>query len=301
MNINVKKTKKSNLKIVIYFSLVIILVLVIFLVVSSISSTKKTLNSNSLIETINFAKTEEEKIVLAEAKVAKSLNAVVPIFMYHFVREDTGDYEYPENMVRPESLRKQLQYLKNNGYETIYKTDIGNLQNFTKPVWLTFDDGWEDFYQNAYPLFKEYNMKASYYVITNLVGTPGYVKENQLKEMKESGLIDIQSHTVTHPRLASLNKEKITEELSNSKKYLKEKIGIDSDVICYPYGSFNDTVINISKDIGYKYGLAMDGGVYYTSKHKNIYSIPRIYANRSMTLETFINYVKKSKVDVVWE
>ncbi len=301
MNINVKKKSKIRLELFIYLFLVIILAFVVCLFILKKSNDSSLLNSNNLTETINFAKTDEEKIVLAESKVAKSVNAVVPIFMYHFVREDTGDYEYPENMVRPESLRKQLQYLKENGYETIYKTDIGNLQNFTKPVWLTFDDGWEDFYQNAFPIFKEYNMKASYYVITNLVGTAGYVKEDQLKEMKESGLIDIQSHTVTHPRLASLSKEKITEELSNSKKYLKEKLGIDSNVICYPYGSFNDTVLNVSKEIGYNYGLAMDGGVYYTSKHKNIFSIPRIYANRSMTLETFINYVKKSKVDVEWE
>ena len=219
MNINVKKKSKIRLELFIYLFLVIILAFVVFLFILKKSNDSSLLNSNNLTETINFAKTDEEKIVLAESKVAKSVNAVVPIFMYHFVREDTGDYEYPENMVRPESLRKQLQYLKENGYETIYKTDIGNLQNFTKPVWLTFDDGWEDFYQNAFPIFKEYNMKASYYVITNLVGTAGYVKEDQLKEMKESGLIDIQSHTVTHPRLASLSKEKITEELSNSKKY----------------------------------------------------------------------------------
>lgn len=301
MDINAKKEKNSKLKILICLLVVIILISFIFLFTFKKSNDSKSLNSNTLTETINFAKTEENNIAGADSKTAKSVDAVVPIFMYHFVREDTGDYEYPENMVRPEILRKELQYLKNNGYETIYKTDIGNLENFTKPVWLTFDDGWEDFYLNAYPIFKEYNMKASYYIITDLVGTPGYVKEEQLKEMKESGLIDIQSHTVTHPRLASLSKEKITEELSNSKKYLKEKFDIDSDVICYPYGSFNNTVLSISKDLGYKFGLAMDGGVYYTSKHKDMYSIPRIYANRSMSLETFKNYVKKSKVDVVWE
>ena len=211
-----------------------------------------------------------------------------------------GDYEYPENMVKPETLRAQLEYVKNNGYQTIYKEDILNLENFTKPVWLTFDDGWEDFYINAFPLFKEYNMKASYYVITNLIGTPGYANLDQLKEMRDSGLIDIQSHTVTHPRLATLSNQKIQEELSNSKKYIKVNLNIESTAICYPYGSFNEFTKSMSKELGYNYGLAMDGGVYYTTKHKDIYSIPRIYANRSMSINTFANYLSKSKVEVTW-
>lgn len=279
----------------------IIAILIIAIVVFIYFKKSPNLATITSLTNYNVYEKSNENIITANLRVPKSVNASVPIFMYHFVRDDTGDYEYPENMMRPETLKAQLQYLKDNGYETIYKDDIAHLENFTKPVWLTFDDGWEDFYLYAFPLFKEYNMKASYYVITDLIGTPGYVKLEQLKEMKESGLIDIQSHTVTHPRLAALNSDEIYNELYNSKKYLKDNLDIDSEVICYPYGSFNNTVLNLSKEVGYKYGLAMDGGVYHTSIHKNIYSIPRIYANRSMSMTTFINYVKNSKVEVIWE
>lgn len=300
METSSQKDKRNNT--ILFVVLMIVLLIIIVLALITITKTpKKALDDVVSTESLKLLEIDEENIALSETRKAKSVDAVVPIFMYHFVREDTGDYEFPENMVSPETLEEQLEYLKENDYQTIYKTDIGSLENFTKPVWLTFDDGWEDFYLNAFPLFKKYNMKASYYVITDLIGTPGYVKLEQLKEMKESGLIDIQSHTVTHPKLATLTKEKVTKELSDSKKYLKEKLDIDSDVICYPYGSFNDTVLELSKELGYKYGLAMDGGIYYTSKHKDIYSIPRIYANRSMTLNTFANYVKKSRVSVVWE
>ncbi len=295
------KRKKRNNKILFSLLIFVLIIIIILSLIIVTKTPKKALNDVFTTESLSLSKIDEGSIALSETRKAKSVNAVVPIFMYHFVREDTGDYEFPENMVSPETLENQLNYLKENNYQTIYKTDIGNLENFTKPVWLTFDDGWEDFYLNAFPLFKKYNMKASYYVITDLIGTPGYVKLDQLKEMKESGLIDIQSHTVTHPKLATLSKEKIYQELNNSKKYLKEKLDIDTEVICYPYGSFNNTVLDLSKELGYKYGLAMDGGIYYTSKHDDIYSIPRIYANRSMTLNTFANYVKKSKVSVVWE
>lgn len=290
--------KRKFIFLLTFFIIVILIIAIVVFIYFKKSPSLVTITS---LTNYNVYEKSNENIITANLRVPKSVNASVPIFMYHFVRDDTGDYEYPENMMRPETLKAQLQYLKDNGYETIYKDDIAHLENFTKPVWLTFDDGWEDFYLYAYPLFKEYNMKASYYVITDLIGTPGYVKLEQLKEMKESGLIDIQSHTVTHPRLATLSSDEIYNELYNSKKYLKDNLDIDSEVICYPYGSFNNTVLNLSKEVGYKYGLAMDGGVYHTSIHKNIYSIPRIYANRSMSMTTFINYVKNSKVEVIWE
>jgi peptidoglycan/xylan/chitin deacetylase (PgdA/CDA1 family) len=234
-----------------------------------------------------------------EMKKYKEINASVPIFMYHFVSEDPGENPYPENVVRPTDLEKELKYLSENGYETINVTDLAHLQIYTKPVILTFDDGFLDFYTNAFPLFKKYNMKASLYIVNNFTTLGGYCNIEQIKEMQDSGLIDIQSHTVSHRKLATLSLDEIKTELIDSKKYIKENIGKDSTVICYPYGSYDKRVLEIVKE-NYTYGLAMDGGVYYTKTHKNLLEIPRIYANRSMPLDTFINYVKKSKVEVVW-
>lgn len=234
-----------------------------------------------------------------EMKKYKEINASVPIFMYHFVSEDPGENPYPENVVRPTDLEKGLNYLKENGYETINVTDLAHLQIYTKPVILTFDDGFLDFYTNAFPLFKKYNMKASLYIVNNFTTVGGYCNIDQIKEMQDSGLIDIQSHTVSHRKLATLTLDEIKTELIDSKKYIKENIAKDSTVICYPYGSYDKRVLEIATE-NYTYGLAMDGGVYYTKTHKNLLEIPRIYANRSMPLDTFINYVKKSKVEVVW-
>ena len=263
-------------------------------------SDKFTVTSNSDLNQ-NLKDNNDLDLKEKELKVPVSVNATIPIFMYHFVREDTGDYEYPENMMRPSMLKSQLQYLKDNNFETIYISDIENIHEYQKPVALTFDDGWEDFYINAFPLFKEYNMKATLYVITSLIGTPGYCNLNELRELKESGIVDIQSHTVSHPRLALLTLENAKKEMKDSKEYLKNNLDIDSDTICYPYGSFNGNVENIAKELGYKYGLAMDGGIYYTLSHKDLYSIPRIYANRSMTLSSFSKFCNKSNVKVTWE
>lgn len=274
------------------------LVLIILKITSSSSSNERVIDYSK--QEIDEKNINNMKKVEKDLKVPKSIEAAIPIFMYHFVRDNTGDYEYPENMVKPSTLREQLQYLKDNNFETLYISDLENIQSYSKPIALTFDDGWQDFYINAFPIFKEFNMKATLYIITGLVGTPGYCTLDELKELKESGIVDIQCHTVSHPRLATLSDSEIVKEIEDSKKYLKDNLGIDSDTICYPYGSFNDKVISLSKEAGYSYGLAMDGGIYYTAKYKNIYSIPRIYVNRSMTLNTFASYCNKSNVNVTW-
>lgn len=291
-------------KSIIYILIFLLLISILFTIMYIVKKMNNTTLGDSIIDysrqDINEENVDKADKIEKDLKIPKSIEAAIPIFMYHFVREDTGDYEYPENMVRPSTLREQLQYLKDNNFETLYISDLENIQSYSKPIALTFDDGWQDFYINAFPIFKEYNMKATLYVITGLIGTPGYCTLDELKELKASGIVDIQCHTITHPRLATLNDDKIIQEISESKKYLKDNLDIDSDTICYPYGSFNDKVITLSKKAGYSYGVAMDGGVYYTNKHKDVYSIPRIYANRSMTLNTFANYCNKSQVKVTW-
>ncbi len=247
---------------------------------------------------------QEEPIIQKEPEVEKvpiSYTAAVPIYMYHWVRDDTGDYPWPENMVRPSTLTEQIKYLVSNNYDLIWITDLEKIYKYEKPVALTFDDGWLDVYLYMFPLAKQYNIKYSMYIIKDMVGTPGYCDEAQLKEMQASGLVDIQSHTVTHPYLAQLSYEKQKNELFNSKEYLKETYGINSTVICYPYGSRNNNTIELSKEAGYIYGLDMDGGVYYTAKHIDPLKIPRIYATRSMSLDTFVNYASKAHVEVEWE
>lgn len=229
----------------------------------------------------------------------KGINYAVPIFMYHWVRDEIGDYPYPENMVSPSTLSEQCQYIVNNGYESIYVKDIENITEYTKPVALTFDDGFICFYLYAFPILKQFNVKSTLFVITDYVGTPGYCTKEQLLEMKESGIVDIQAHTKTHPHLAWLSVQEMYNQMNDCNTYLKEQLGIDSTMICYPYGSYNANTIEQAKKIGYKYGFAMDGGVYYSNRDDD-YEISRIYAYRSMNINTFASYCSKSYVNVNW-
>ncbi len=245
----------------------------------------------------NIEIVSEEK-VLEDIAPPKSFSYSIPIFMYHFVTDDYGNATDSENYISPSKLEEQLKYIIDKGYETVYITDLNELYKYTKPVALTFDDCFMFFYNNAFPLLKKYNLKASIYIITNYINGPNYLTTEQLKEMKESGIIDIQSHTLTHPKLTNIKLEQAEKEIIDSKKALKELLNVDSTVFCYPYGLYNNNIVKIVKE-NYKFALNMDGGIFHSNKN-NLYNIPRIYANRSMSMNTFMNYLKQSKVSVTW-
>lgn len=293
------KKKCKNKKIFIPFIIVIFVVLMIVILSVSFNSNKNKQQDTHLDEEEkNIVNIENISKESNEKKVYKSLNVSLPIFMYHFILDDYGENLDVENFVKPSTLEEQLKYIVDNGYQTVFVNEIEDLSNYTKPVALTFDDCFVYFYNNAFPLLKKYNQKASIYIICNYVNGPNYLTTEQIQEMVDSGLVSVQTHTLSHRELTSLSLEEMEKELVESKKYLESTYNISVDTVCYPIGKYNKNVINVAKD-NYKYGLAMTGGVYYSTKH-NLYEIPRIYANRSMTITQFANYLKKSNVEIVY-
>lgn len=287
-----KKCKKYLFPILII--IVIIICLLIFFAVVEKGRTKQN-NKSRNDNTVNIEDIEQES---KQKKVYKSINVSVPIFMYHFILDDYGNNTDIENFVKPSTLEEQLKYIVDNGYQTIFVSEIEDLSNYTKPVALTFDDCFVYFYNNAFPLLKKYNQKASIYIICNYVNGENYLTTEQIQEMVDSGLVSVESHTLSHKKLTSLSIEEMQKELVESKKYLDSTYGVNVDTICYPIGDYNDNVIKYAKG-NYKYGLAMTGGVYYSKKH-DLYKIPRIYANRSMKINEFAKHLEKAKVEVIY-
>lgn len=291
-----KKTSKNILFVLLLVLLIITLSVVIILNYGKKEENRKLNNIGG--ENQKNVNIDNIKNNVSEKKVYKRVNVSLPIFMYHFILEDYGENLDTENFVKPSTLEEQLKYIKDNGYQTVFVNEIENLANYKKPVALTFDDCGVYFYNNAFPLLKKYNQKASIYIICNYVNTRNYLTTEQIQEMADSGIISVQTHTLSHRELTSLSLEEMKKELVDSKKYLESTYNISVDTICYPIGKYNKNVINAAKE-NYKYGLAMTGGVYYSTKH-NLYEIPRIYANRSMSINEFANYLKKSKVEIIY-
>ena len=207
----------------------------------------------------------------------------IPTLMYHAVSDQM--WGIAELFVSPSEMEKQLKYLQDNGYTTITFEDFGRLDEISKPVMLTYDDGYDDNYTQLFPLLKKYNAKATVFVITGEIGKQYYLTEAQIKEMSDSGLVSIQSHTVTHPHLSDLNAEQLEQEMTQSKETLTRITGKEPFVLCYPTGKYSELSLQKTKE-HYSFGLLMNGGM-YTTGVQDPYMIPRFYISRDTDINAF--------------
>ena len=212
----------------------------------------------------------------------------VPVFMYHAVDNDL--WGISELFVKPERMEEQLKYLSENGYDTIFFEDLYNIDQYDKPVILTFDDGYLDNYTNLFPLLQKYNCKATIFVINQYIGNDvHYTNPDQLLEMANSGLVSIQSHTVTHPNLDTLDIEEQRHELEQSKLETCRMTRRESFVLCYPTGRYDNDTLEIIGDY-YHFGIKMNGGLYTTGDSP--FEINRYYISRDTSTSSFISILE---------
>ncbi|MGF7184797.1 peptidoglycan/xylan/chitin deacetylase (PgdA/CDA1 family) [Desulfitispora alkaliphila] len=219
-------------------------------------------------------------IAVAITQVPKDDTPTVPILMYHYFAPG----EASSVIVDPDVFREQLKYLLAEGYETITDEELllflqGELE-IEKPLLITIDDGYTNNYEYAYPILKDLGVTATIYTITSYRGqTPGYNAHfdwDQAREMYQSGHVELQSHTHdlhyavddTPALVARLEGEseedyrrRIRADLKKSKLLLEEEVGTQVITISYPYGTYNDTVVEVSKELGYELGLTVRPGV----------------------------------------
>ena len=168
----------------------------------------------------------------------------VPIFMYHAVGNDCWGEE--SLFVKPEELEKQLQYLSENGYETIFFEDLAHIEQYEKPVMLTFDDGYDDNSTNLLPLLQKYGMKATIFLIAGDVGKRHKLTREQISELVQSGLVSIQSHGWSHRNMANLPPLELLLEMARSQSAIAALTGRPPTALSYPNGSSNERVRKIA-------------------------------------------------------
>lgn len=195
----------------------------------------------------------------------------IPILMYHAVHVmDPSEASNANLIVDPDLFEAQIKALAKAGYyfltpEEAYKAFTENALPAKKVVWLTFDDGNEDFYTIAYPILKKYKAKATNNVITGFVkkGNAGNLTVKQMKEMMAHGM-SFQSHTVNHPDLSATDKATQKAELTDSIDFLENKlntkVNTKVNTIAYPSGRYNQTTLDLAKKT-YKLGLTTNEGL----------------------------------------
>jgi len=174
--------------------------------------------------------------------------------MYHHLLplEEAKKNSAEKLNVPPDIFEKQLDYLVEKGYQTIFLSDLmDGLKNGSlpkKPIVLTFDDGYAEIYQNLFPKLKTYSFKATLFIITQAIGGERYLTWEQLKEMSQSGLVEIGDHTLSHPFLPAESDEQEKDQILSAKNILEQRLGIKVKVFAYPYGSFNPIAEKILKE-----------------------------------------------------
>lgn len=211
----------------------------------------------------------------------------VPVLMYHAVSDDLWGFD--ELFVSPSDLDAQLAYLVENGYDPIFFEDLAHLKDYDKPVILTFDDGYLDNYTELYPLLKKHNVKATVFVITSAMGvSQRSMTREQVKELSDSGLVSIQSHTVTHHELSTLSDEEQLTEIRDSKLDVATMTGREPHVLCYPSGDRNETTRELTGQY-YNFGIDMNGGLYTTGDERT--TVSRYYVSRYTSLDEFASMI----------
>lgn len=199
----------------------------------------------------------------------------IPILMYHYVEyvADPGDTIRKSLNIVPFVFEAQLKTLINAGYNFITPSELsqmlaGKEEIPPKPIILSFDDGYQDFYQNVFPLLKKYNVKAVEYVISGFVEKPDFMHPGQIQEIATSGAVEVGSHTVHHLQLAHMSKKEAKLEIEESKIQLEKMIGQPVVSFAYPSGSFDLQAEKLVSDAGYTSAVSTVPGIIATDQNK---------------------------------
>jgi peptidoglycan/xylan/chitin deacetylase (PgdA/CDA1 family) len=189
-----------------------------------------------------------------------------------------------------------MEFLHKNHYNVVGLDKIASyLEKREKmpprTVAITFDDGYYNNYEYAYPILKKYNLPATIFVILKNVGKPGWLGWEEIREMSNSGIITIGSHTVSHAWLLDAKPDVLEKEVRESKMILEENMGKRVGLFCYPLGAFDKKAELYVEDAGYTCAVTTNPPKKWPAN--DIYAIKRIKISRTSD-SLFIFWFKTS-------
>ncbi len=214
-----------------------------------------------------------------------------PVLMYHHIK----DNDQPDNQIEvgldvpPSQFELQIQSLVEHGYKSLLVKDLF-VANSNKSVAITFDDGYDDIYKNAYPILKKYGFTATVFIITGNTGKDLYLTWDQIRELQKAGW-EIGSHTVSHPDLTKISSSQAANQIKESKIALESALGAIIYSFCYPAGKYNEETESFVKSAGYTYAFSTKSGI--ENFLNQPYSIKRIRISGTDGIKNFNSKVFK--------
>lgn len=222
-------------------------------------------------------------------------NVRIPILMYHAVQEGQSDPRpYYEVNVSPATFASQMKQLQTEGYRAVSLERALQALDGGRPsekiVAITFDDGFQDFYETAFPILADCQFTATVFLMTGYMEEPGktfkgkaVLRWNEVRELHSHG-IHFGSHTVSHPQLRTLELRQVEEEVGRSKKVIEDRIGGAVRSFSYPYAfpeddrQFTRRLKDTLVSHGYENGVTTILGT--SSSQSDRFFLPRLPVNR---------------------
>lgn len=201
------------------------------------------------------------------ATVTEDFCLDVPVILYHHIQPlpMASLLGHAKLTIDNKIFENQIAYLKDQGYQAISADDLVNAlinrQHLPeKSIVITIDDGYDDNYTYGFMTAKKYQMILNFMIPTQLIGKPGYMNWDHLREMHANEFVRIYNHTATHAPLGYILKQQITHELTSSREDFKRELGFDTNIFTYPYGSYNPVAIDTLKQHGFTAAFTTDDG-----------------------------------------
>lgn len=219
---------------------------------------------------------------------------LVPILLYHFVGRQTlerNGRSVSRFNVTAADFEAQLALLKALGYHSVTVGEIaaaldGKAALPERPVALTFDDGWREQYDVAFPILQRHGMRATFFISTSFVGYPRFMTWEELAELRDAGM-EITSHGRKHINLADADDQDAWREIVRSKEALEEKLGVSVVSFAYPYGGYRRGLPAMVERAGYP--IAAGLGSSPVVRPRDRYYLRRIEVRGEDNLLTFLN------------
>lgn len=217
----------------------------------------------------------------------------VPILMYHYISEPPpgSDIYRVDLSVTPDSFREQMAFLSENGYtpidlETLSLAIVNQATLPEKAVILTFDDGYLDNYEHAFPILQEYGFEGTFFVVTEFIdrGREGYMTWEMIVEMSRAGQ-RIESHSKTHPDLALKSRDGLIFEILGAQETIAAHIGYRPRYFCYPGGTYSHETIEILRELDYWGAVTTQNGSWHGFDDR--FEWRRVRIRNTTTIEEF--------------
>ena len=221
------------------------------------------------------------------------------VLMYHSISEHVGNEKHNKWRVKPKDFEKQMNWFYKNNWKSFTISELVKLDEIPKKSFVvTFDDGFEDNFLNAFPILKKYNFKATIYLVPNQKTNhweekntsvlSNLLNNEQILQMQNSGLIEFGSHTLSHVNLSTINDEQLLNELKKSKEEVEKITNQECEAFAYPYGKFDDNIVNSVKRVGYKNATVVKRGLF--KKDDDVFTIKRVGI---LGTESFFDFLLK--------